>query len=397
MFYDRNVGFFKTKLAGAYYFACVGLAYGTFTSRLPALKIQTEINEAQLGLILLTVGASSFVALLTAKPLILRFTSKKVLNLGALLIALALVCLALSPNFLILALSSVFFGLVIGFLDGAMNTQGVLVEKEFGRFALSSMHAANSGGAVVGALAGSLFALLSDQILYQVLVLEIIFLLFLPLASKRLLLEKITYSPRRFRKPLATLRSALTLKGFPPRFIVLCGLMSACAYAMEGAIAEWGGLFLHLDRATDQSIAALVYAIVASVMVPTRLMGDYLRSKFNDLILVRVAITLLLLGSIVVLYSNTLTLIFVGFALIALGIAPLVPIFFSRAGSYKDTDAVQASSFVAIFSYTGLLLFPPVLGFVAELSSIASALHALFVGGLFILGASVIFRSQSKS
>ena len=257
--------FFKTKLAGAYYFACVGLAYGTFTSRLPALKIQTEINEAQLGLILLTVCGSSFVALLTAKPLILRFTSKKVLNIGALLIALALVCLSLSPNFLILALASVFFGLTIGFLDVAMNTQGVLVEQEFGRSALSSMHATNSGGAVVGALAGSLFAMLSDQVLYQVLVLEIIFLLFLPLASKRLLLEKITYSPRRLRKPLATLRSALTLKDFPPSFIVLCGLMSACAYAMEGAIAEWGGLFLHLERSTDQSIAALVYAIVAIV------------------------------------------------------------------------------------------------------------------------------------
>lgn len=57
--------FFQRRLACAYFFLCPGIAYGLFTSRLPALKAQTGADEAQIGLFLLSMGGSSLLALLT--------------------------------------------------------------------------------------------------------------------------------------------------------------------------------------------------------------------------------------------------------------------------------------------------------------------------------------------
>ncbi len=57
--------FFHRRLACAYFFLCPGIAYGLFTSRLPALKAQTGADEAQIGLFLLSMGGSSLLALLT--------------------------------------------------------------------------------------------------------------------------------------------------------------------------------------------------------------------------------------------------------------------------------------------------------------------------------------------
>ncbi len=150
--------FLRRRLACAYFFLCPGISYGLFTSRLPALKAQTGADEAQIGLLLLCIGGSSLLALLSSSWFIRRFGSALVLRVSSAFLLLATVLCGLAHSPLILGAFCVLFGLAMGFLDVTVNTQGVENERLYRLPCMAFMHAAYSLGGVLGAITASLFA-----------------------------------------------------------------------------------------------------------------------------------------------------------------------------------------------------------------------------------------------
>lgn len=388
--------FAKTKLAGAYFFICPGLSYGIFTSRIPALKHQTNADPAEIGLVLLCIGCASFISLLTSKKIISKYGDIFILRNGSLAIALTLLLIGLSTTPLMLACTAAVFGLAIDFVDVAMNTQGLLIEQKFKRPALSGMHAANSLGAVVGAFSGVAFAYFDLNILVHAVSLQVLYLYGRKFAFPLLVVNENEQAKKPAKAPL-NLKYLLKTFSFPPFFIIACGVMSACAYSTEGAIAEWGGLLLHDEKGASQSIAALVYALFSSIMVVCRLFGDRLRFYVQDTVILSVGCAISALGLGLALFSHNVPLSLAGFALTGIGIAPQIPILFSRAGAYPGADPVQASSLVALFSYSGLLLVPPILGFFAKSGSISTALCLLFISLSIVFCGSFLLRVQKNS
>lgn len=243
--------FAKVRAAGAYFFACPGLAYGMFTSRLPAFKMQTQADAAHIGLILLCVGGASFLALLTSRGIIAHYGSKAVLIVGSVAVALTLIAMSVMDSPLLLGGGAIFFGLAIGYVDVAMNTQGVLIERQYQQKAMSSMHAANSFGAVLGALSGAVFASQNIGILPHVLSLQIIYLAGQFFAKNYLISGvgqpiDIRNQGEKNTRQVETLAPRHSI----PLFITFCGFLSACAYATEGAVAEWGSLLLYEEKHT---------------------------------------------------------------------------------------------------------------------------------------------------
>ena len=389
--------FTKTKIAGAYFFICPGLSYGIFTSRIPALKHQTQADPAQIGLVLLCVGCASFVSLLTSKKIISRYGDIFILKNGSLAIALSLLLIGLSTTPLMLACTAAVFGLAIGFVDVVMNTQGLLIEQKFKRPALSGMHAANSLGAVVGAFSGVVFAYFDINLLIHAAILQVLYLYGRKFAFPLLVVNDKTGSALKATKASLNLKHLLKSFSFPPFFIIACGIMSACAYSTEGAIAEWGGLLLHDEKGASQSIAALVYALFSLIMVVCRLFGDRLRFYVQDSVILSVGCATSTFGLGLALFSHNIPLSLTGFALTGIGIAPQIPILFSRAGAYPGADPVQASSLVALFSYSGLLLVPPILGFFAKNDSIQAALCLLFISLGLVFCGSFLLRVPKNS
>lgn len=79
------------------------------------------------------------------------------------------------------------------------------------------------------------------------------------------------------------------------------------------------------------------------------------------------------------------------------GLAPVVPILFSRAGSYPGVSASAASAVVSVLAYSSLLLFPPLIGVLAHAYSLRTALMLpLLLCGLLV-AASFLFRQGSRS
>ena len=378
--------FTKTKIAGAYFFICPGLSYGIFTSRIPALKHQTQADPAQIGLVLLCVGCASFVSLLTSKKIISRYGDIFILKNGSLAIALSLLLIGLSTTPLMLACTAAVFGLAIGFVDVVMNTQGLLIEQKFKRPALSGMHAANSLGAVVGAFSGVVFAYFDINLLIHAAILQVLYLYGRKFAFPLLVVNDKTGSALKATKASLNLKHLLKSFSFPPFF-----------NSTEGAIAEWGGLLLHDEKGASQSIAALVYALFSSIMVVCRLFGDRLRFYVQDSVILSVGCATSTFGLGLALFSHNIPLSLTGFALTGIGIAPQIPILFSRAGAYPGADPVQASSLVALFSYSGFLFFPPMLGFFDKNDSIQAALCLLFISLGLVFCGSFLLRVPKNS
>ena len=113
--------FTKVRLACSYFFIGPGLVYGMFTSRMPALTMQTGADEAQIGLILLCFGVAGMVSLAASAWIIDRFTSRTVLRISAPLLCLALPRAGLAATPLQLGLACIAVGLTMGFVDVSMN------------------------------------------------------------------------------------------------------------------------------------------------------------------------------------------------------------------------------------------------------------------------------------
>ncbi len=379
--------FSAARRACAYFFMCPGLVYGLLTSRMPALKARTGADEAQLGLILLSLGAASLITLSGSAWLISRWGSRAVLRAGsaALLISLPLCGAASSP--LALGFACMLIGLGMGLTDVSMNAQGILLERRGGRPCMSFLHAFYSFGAVLASAAGAFFAWAGAAPLVNFLCVIIAYALFMPFASARLQSDE--PASRGFSEERAG------KKGIP-LFIFLCGLLSMCNYASEGSVAEWGSLFLFSVKGADEYTAALAFGSFSVATVICRLFSDRLRYNFGDFPVAFCGSMSAAFGMAVVLFSPYAYTSLAGYAFMGAGFAPVIPILFSRAGSYPGIAPGKASAVVSVMSYGGMLFFPPVLGILAHRVGLDKALTVILALCLVLAAGTFLLKGEKR-
>lgn len=375
----------SARAACAYFFLCPGLSYGLLTSRLPALKMQTGADESQIGLLLLCLGLSSLAALFSSSHLIARWGSRLILTRASLVLlaAIPLCCLARTP--LQLGAGCLLTGASMGLADVAMNTQGIQIEQRYRISCMSFMHAAYSLGGVTGSLTGAAFAGLGLSPFFNAVCILGLYACFRTWASPRLL-DDLPASPAERKETSRTL----------PPFVVVCGILAMLAYSSEGSVAEWGSLLLFTVKGAGEHTAALVFAAFSVTTVFCRLFGDSLRRTLSDFILMLGGSLLALAGMLIVLLSPLPVACLAGYALMGAGLSPIVPTLFSRAGNCPGISAGRASAVVSILSYSGLLFFPPMLGFIAHGKGLENAL-LIVVGACACLAlGAFLFKTGKK-
>lgn len=381
--------FSAARLACAYFFICPGITYGIFTSRIPALKVQTGADEAQIGLILLCLGGSSLTTLLTSTWFLKRFGSKNVLRFGSLICLAAITLFGLAPNPYILGVFCLFAGFGTGLVDVAMNTQGVQIEKKYSVSCMAFMHASYSLGGVAGSVSGAVFAGLGLNPFINALAVLGFYSLFRFWAVPRLLNDTDkTILPKQQDNIVSS-------KGLP-LFVIFCGIMAMVAYACEGAVAEWGSLFMHTVKNSSEQTAALVFACFSAATVFCRLFGDRMREYFGDFALCFGGAAVSAAGLSLALFSYTAVSALCGFALMGAGLSPVVPVLFSRAGQYPGINPSKAVAAVSVFSYSGLLFHPPLLGFLAHSKGLETALMVVLGMCIFLTAGTFFLRKRNN-
>lgn len=350
-----------------------GLAYGLVTSRMPALKNMTGATEGELGIILLCFGLSALIGLAFAPRLIAKISAKTTLLASSLACMVFVVLVSFSSSVWFFGIAMALLGICMGLCDVTMNVQGVEVERAYKKSSMNILHAGYNIGAAAAACAGSIFAATNFDVWVNFVLPVAIMAGMLWWAEPRLVTENLEKPERSESSPLVSVEPKKRL----PFLVWVCGLLCVCCYVSEGSVGEWGSLYLHQEKAAPESIAALVFAGFSICSLLCRLVADRLRNNFGDFLVSTAGATLALAGMLTVLSSSSWSICLIGYAMMGLGQAPIVPIAFSRAGAIKGVSTARATSLVSLLAYAGLLFAPPAFGLSAEHFGLHTALCAV--------------------
>lgn len=363
----------SARLACMFYFMAPGLAYGLVTSRMPALKNMTGATEGELGIILLCFGLSALIGLAFAPRLIAKISAKTTLLASSLACMVFVVLVSFSSSVWFFGIAMALLGICMGLCDVTMNVQGVEVERAYKKSSMNILHAGYNIGAAAAACAGSIFAATNFGVWVNFVLPVAVMAGMLWWAEPRLVTGNLEKPERSESSPLVSVEPKKRL----PFLVWVCGLLCVCCYVSEGSVGEWGSLYLHQEKAAPESIAALVFAGFSICSLMCRLVADRLRNYFGDFLVSTAGATIALAGMLTVLSSSSWSICLIGYAMMGLGQAPIVPIAFSRAGAIKGVSTARATSLVSLLAYAGLLFAPPAFGLSAEHFGLHTALCAV--------------------
>lgn len=363
----------SARLACMFYFMAPGLAYGLVTSRMPALRNMTGATEGELGIILLCFGLSALIGLAFAPRLIAKIPAKTTLLASSLACMVFVVLVSFSSSVWFFGIAMALLGICMGLCDVTMNVQGVEVERAYKKSSMNILHAGYNIGAAAAACAGSIFAATNFGVWVNFVLPVAVMAGMLWWAEPRLVTGNLEKPERSESSPLVSVEPKKRL----PFLVWVCGLLCVCCYVSEGSVGEWGSLYLHQEKAAPESIAALVFAGFSICSLLCRLVADRLRNNFGDFLVSTAGATLALAGMLTVLSSSSWSICLIGYAMMGLGQAPIVPIAFSRAGAIKGVSTARATSLVSLLAYAGLLFAPPAFGLSAEHFGLHTALCAV--------------------
>lgn len=369
----------KPRLAVLTAFFINGALLATWVSRIPAIQIKMGLSEGALGLILLGLSAGVLTALSLAGGLIARYGSPNVTLAGAIIMCITLPFIALAPNPISLWIVLFLLGGAMSAMDVAMNEQAVLVERDAGRPMMSSFHASFSIGGLTGALIGAGMAWLTLTPFVHFVFLSVILG-----AVMIFVFPHLMPAQREIQESSAVFR-------LPERALWALGAVAFCSSIAEGAMADWSAVYLNQVFHTTTAFAALGFAAFSLTMTFGRLFGDSITTRWQPASIVRAGGLVATLGFLAAVFTAEPIIALVGFAAIGIGLANIIPLSFSAAGNYPGTSTGAGIAGVATIGYAGFLAGPPVIGLVAEETSlrVAFALVAILVGTLIFTARAV--------
>ena len=328
----------------------------------PFIKANVGADEAAFGLLLLCLGLGSIVAMPLTGIISARRGAKPMVRLGGFGLVVFLPLLAVANTPVTLAAVLFLFGASLGTIDVAMNVHGADVENREQRPLMSNFHAQFSIGGFFGASLMTLLLTFNAPIVVAAAIGAGLALAAMMLAQPRLLSAS-GGTPEPF--------------ALPRGIVILLALLTAIAFLVEGAVLDWGALLIIDRQLAAAQTAGVGYIVFSIAMVAVRLTGDRLVANLGALRILVGGGCVAILGIAVILLSPIPIVAFLGFALIGIGAANLVPIIFSAAGRQKVMPAGLAIASVTTTGYAGILLGPALVGFVAEATSLPTAFWVL--------------------
>ena len=358
--------------------------YASFAVRIPAVKEQVGASSAALGLALLGLSAGAVATMLLAGALCRRFGSPRITMISCALLSATLVLPALARSATMLGLLLAVFGAAYGCLNVAMNSVAVDMVAALRRPVMPGFHAAWSFGGLAGAALGGLLAPHLSPVRHLFLIALAGLLVsgvagHILLTCGSLLRQAATASADQTASAGRASQDGTRVSAWrgtlrTGRAVGLFGLIALCAAYDEGAIGDWGALHLRQDLGAGAGLAAAGYAAFALAEASGRLSGTALLERLGRTPVLILGALTACAGMLVASLAPDVWLALAGFALTGLGLANLFPVAIARAGLLAGSSGVALTS---TFGYSGFLLGPPAIGFLAGMFGLRAGLTTL--------------------
>ncbi len=346
----------RARWAVASLFLANGFMVGSWAPQIPLVLTRLSITETTLGLLILCFGIGALVSMPWTGWLMSRFGQRDVLRVLTLIQGFGLLLVVIAPDVPVTGLAMVVFGSVIGCTDVAMNAATVSIERRLGKAVMASMHGFWSLGGFAGGALGGVVLQSFGALTHAMLVAAIAVGMGLAMAPHFLRSAEKTAAENPKRR--------LSLPRSPT--IYLLGILALFVFVSEGAVLDWGALYMSKELGANVAVASLGYAFFAGAMALMRFVGDGIRNRFGAVPTMQVSSLVAALAMGAAAFAPDAPLVVAAFAICGLGVANTVPIIFSAAGNQPGIAPGTGMSIVPTIGYAGILLAPSMIGFIGE-------------------------------
>nr|WP_202523623.1 MFS transporter [Kitasatospora sp. SID7827] len=365
----RSSSWSAARLALTAFFTVDGFLFASWVVRIPDVRAQVAASHSALGLALLCVSVGAVATMALIGRLCLRYGSRRVTAASLAVLSLATALPAHTHSVLSLGAVLLLFGAGYGAANVAMNSAAVDLVTELRRPVMPSFHAGYSLGGLLGAAVGGLLA--SRISAAWALAAAAALGLAVTALAGAVLLRTPAAAPRA-TTPSATRPSATRPSAGQARLlVVLLGLVALCTAYGEGALADWATLHLTDDVHASAALAATGYASFAFAMTAGRLSGTWLTERLGQTRLMLLGGLAACAGMATAALAPSVPVALAGFVLVGIGLANVFPLAIGQAGEAAGPQGVATAS---TLGYAGMLVGPPVIGFLADALSLPAAL-----------------------
>ncbi|KQB44352.1 putative membrane protein [Flavobacterium daejeonense] len=360
------------RLATTVFFFISGFGYSSWASRIPAIKEQLHLSEAEFGTVLFAFPIGLMLTMPFTRRILNIMSSRYCMLLGAVMFNVVLALPGFAAFVWQLVLILLIFGGSRNILNLSMNAQALEVQRLYPKSIMTTFHAVWSLAGFAGAGLGYVMVTQHIDPSFHLLGISVAMLAvtasFYPMT--------IECEPSKEQSKFFSIPDKTLLK-----FAIICFVSMAC----ENTMYDWSGIYFQNVLHASQKMTTAAFVFFMTAVTLGRFCGDYAVMRFGiKNILLYSAIFISLGFLLCFLLPFVVTTIF-GFVLIGIGVSCTVPLVFSIAGKSKNLSSGSALTSISTIGYLGFLVVPPMVGYISEVLSMKWAfLIMAFLGGVMI-------------
>jgi MFS family permease len=377
----------RARVAVAVLFFTNGALFANLLPRYPEIKDELGLSNAAFGSAVAAYPLGALVAGLSAGLLIRRYRSSRVAIGATVLASIGFIAAGAAPAWLALAAGLLLAGAMDAITDVAQNSHGLRVQRLYGKSILNSFHAVWSMGAVLGGIMGAALATFGVSTLLHMVISAAVFSATALSAYRWLLagpepVETPATSTDHDAPSLAARRaSALTRYGILLALVVI----ASSGAIVEDAGASWAAIYLSGSLEASTFVASLGFIALQGLQFVGRILGDPLVDRFGQRAVARSGGLVVLVGMGAALAWPGVVGSIVGFGLAGLGVATLIPAAMHGADEIPGLAPGSGLTIVSWLLRVGFLVSPPLVGAVADATSLRVGLLLVPVAGLLVI------------
>lgn len=356
-----------------------GATFATWGIHIPTVKARFGLSEASLSLAMFMVATGAILAMKFAGTWVARVGTRRASVQGGVAFGVMTALLMLMPTYPTLLAVLLLFGITNAGFDVAMNAQAATVEANHHKPIISSLHGMFSLGGMAGAAMGGVLLELGVPPAVHCGAMALVVMATALCAGPFMLPDHVH----------AEGEPAHPTTG---RTLLVLGLLAFLGLVGEGAMYDWTTVYMREIAQSPEAIASAGYAAFSGGMALARFGGDFARGRWGNMRVLGTSGVLATGGILLALLWPDPAAVLAGFALMGVGAANMVPIFFITASRLPGVPAAEGIAAVARFAYVGLLIGPVIIGLIAHRSDLRWGLSvvALTMALIAIMGPGAI-------
>jgi MFS family permease len=362
-----------------------GCLFGGWVARIPEVKTRLALSDAELGGALFGIAAGVFIAMPIVGRAANRIDVRALISVAVCGYCITFPLLALAPDLWWLTIALVVFGSTLGALDVSMNVYASKLEQATSRSLLPGLHGAFSLGLLVGSGVGAVAATWEISPRIQFLAMSATFLAFCRPAGRALKSFAVELNPIKSLAETRGRRSSHSgRRAGDLRRLFMISAVAFAAALVEGAVADWSGVYLAEELASGYGRSAVGFVAFSVAMVTMRLVGGRLVRQFGARRIALGGGLLATIGMAIIVGGDDFWPAVFAFGAVGVGVAMLFPLCLSTAGAIPSVRQGTGISAVSTIGYLAFLAGPPCIGFIAHKSTIKGGLSVALAGAVVI-------------